>query len=70
MNRVTASMDAGAVRLTDLVPGLPRAGGRLASDRLVGASGSPEFSHRDGSVLCPDNRGRVSDPIENWAPGD
>lgn len=24
----------------------------------------PEFSHRDGSVLCPDDRGRVPEPVE------
>lgn len=24
----------------------------------------PEFSHRDRSVLCPDDRGRVPEPVE------
>lgn len=24
----------------------------------------PDFSHRDGSVLCPDARGRVPEPVE------
>lgn len=24
----------------------------------------PEFSHRDGSVLCPDRNGRVPEPME------
>jgi len=24
----------------------------------------PEFSHGDGSVLCPDDRGRVPEPVE------
>ncbi|MDN5916089.1 MAG: hypothetical protein L0I76_13470 [Pseudonocardia sp.] len=28
------------------------------------AGARPEFSHRDGSVLCPDGRGRVPEPVE------
>ena len=28
------------------------------------AGQAPEFSHRDGSVLCPDSRGRVGEPVE------
>lgn len=28
------------------------------------AGATPSFSHRDGSVLCPDSRGRVGEPIE------
>ena len=23
----------------------------------------PDFSHRDGSVLCPDARGRIGEPV-------
>ena len=30
----------------------------------LGALAGGEFSHRDGSDLCPDRRGRVGDPIE------
>ena len=25
---------------------------------------APMFSHRDGSVLCPDERGRLGEPVE------
>lgn len=28
------------------------------------AGARPEFSHRDGSVLCPDSSGRVPEPVE------
>lgn len=28
------------------------------------AGARPGFSHRDGSVLCPDSRGRVPEPVE------
>jgi hypothetical protein len=28
------------------------------------AGQAPEFSHRDGSVLCPDARGRIGEPVE------
>lgn len=28
------------------------------------AGAVPEWSHRDGSVLCPDARGRVPEPVE------
>lgn len=28
------------------------------------AGRAPEFSHRDGSVLCPDGRGRFGEPVE------
>ncbi|RZT89053.1 hypothetical protein EV383_6008 [Pseudonocardia sediminis] len=28
------------------------------------AGSAPEFSHPDGSVLCPDQIGRVPDPVE------
>ncbi|MEV1292753.1 hypothetical protein [Pseudonocardia sp. NPDC049635] len=27
----------------------------------------PEFSHPDGSVLCPDGYGRVPEPVERWS---
>ncbi|MFG1637437.1 hypothetical protein ACGFKX_21645 [Pseudonocardia alni] len=30
----------------------------------VRAGRSPEFSHTDGSVLCPDRFGRVPEPVE------
>lgn len=30
----------------------------------VAAGRAPEFSHRDGSVLCPDARGRIGEPVE------
>ena len=29
-----------------------------------GAGVVPEFSHPDGSVLCPDGRGRIGEPVE------
>lgn len=28
------------------------------------AGAAPLFSHRDGSVLCPDSRGRLGEPVE------
>ena len=28
------------------------------------AGAAPLFSHRDGSVLCPDERGRLGEPVE------
>jgi hypothetical protein len=30
----------------------------------AGAGKAPGFSHRDGSVLCPDSAGRISEPVE------
>lgn len=30
----------------------------------VRAGVAPDWSHRDGSVLCPDGRGRVPEPVE------
>ncbi|MFP5023519.1 hypothetical protein [Pseudonocardia phyllosphaerae] len=29
-----------------------------------GAGESPDFSHTDGTVLCPDERGRVPEPVD------
>lgn len=31
----------------------------------AGAGRAPEFSHRDGSVLCPDVSGRIGEPVES-----
>lgn len=31
----------------------------------TGAGRAPEFSHRDGSVLCPDSSGRIGEPVES-----
>lgn len=31
------------------------------------AGAAPLFSHRDGSTLCPDSRGQVSEPVETRA---
>lgn len=31
------------------------------------AGAAPSFSHRDGSVLCPDARGLVGEPVEACA---
>ncbi|WP_226351577.1 hypothetical protein [Pseudonocardia sp. ICBG601] len=54
------------IDVTDLVcPGCP---GPVMDAPPLGwparAGRSPEFSHTDGSVLCPDHMGRVPEPIE------
>ncbi|RZT87341.1 hypothetical protein EV383_4260 [Pseudonocardia sediminis] len=38
--------------------GMPPLGWPAAAGR------APEFSHRDGSVLCPDQAGRIGEPVE------
>ena len=41
---------------------------QVCADPPVGwpdrAGAAPLFSHRDGSVLCPDERGRLGEPVE------
>lgn len=55
-----------SVELSDLV--CPGCGGSVVDAPPSGwsarAGRSPDFSHPDGSVLCPDSSGRVPEPVE------
>ncbi|OLM28281.1 hypothetical protein Ae717Ps2_6620 [Pseudonocardia sp. Ae717_Ps2] len=62
----TASAVSTAVRAEDLV--CPGCGSTAVPEPPIqwpaAAGQAPEFSHRDGSVLCPDARGRITEPVE------
>ena len=66
MSIVDSAPPSGRVELGGLV--CPGCGDPVADAAPSGwparAGRAPEFSHRDGSVLCPDGRGRVPEPIE------
>lgn len=57
---------ADLVEVTDLVcPGCTGPVVDAPPSRWPASAGQrPEFSHADGSVLCPDGFGRVPDPVE------